>query len=143
MNEYRIEWDAEQTRRRHFPQKPSRLSAIYAFGDEQTCVEVNRKHEWPLETVRKFTLVNPEGNARATKVNMEVVSLMRFAYPLAAWSAAKLDNIWAHYWSGNGNISVEAPDLRQGQAWRRMDSGVIWEWLIEEQVVSEDDEPVF
>lgn len=143
MNSYRVEWDVEQTWREHFPLKPSRLSAIFAFGDEQTCVKVNRKYGWPLASVRRFRLKDAEGTARVAKVNTEVVSLMRSAYPLAAWSTADLDKIWGHYWHGNGDLSVEVPDIRQGQAWRRIESGVTWEWLIEGQVVSEDDEPVF
>lgn len=143
MNEYRIEWDAEQVRQRHFSLKPSRLSAIFAFGDEQSCVEVADKYSWPLGEVRRFKLRDPDSRARCSKVNMEIVSLMRYVYPLAAWGAADIDNIWAHYWSGGGDLPVEVPDLRQGQAWRRFNSGVIWEWLIEGQVVSENAEPVF
>lgn len=54
-----------------------------------------------------------------------------------------MEDIWAHYWSGADNLSIEIPDLRQGQAWHKLDSGVLWEWLIEGQVVSEDDRPVF
>lgn len=143
MNEYRIEWDAEQVRRHRFPLKPSRLSAIFAFEDEHACIEAANKYRWPLEEVRRFKLKDPEGQARFSKVNMEIVSLMRHVYPLAAWGATDVYNIWAHYWSSGGELPVEIPDLRQGQAWRRLNSGVIWEWLIEGQVVSEDHEPVF
>lgn len=84
MNEYRIEYDAEQARRRSFPLKPSRLSAIFAFGDEQACVEASHRYRWPLESVRRFKLKEPNQEARAAKVNMEIISLMRSAYPLAA-----------------------------------------------------------
>ena len=30
--------------------------SLYAFGDYESCKEVNRKYGWPLKTVKKFQL---------------------------------------------------------------------------------------
>lgn len=87
MNDYRIEWDAELARRAIVPRAPSRMSAVFAFGDLQSCIAVNQSYGWPLESVRRFELVDPE-RSRVARVNMEVISLMRATYPLASGMAA-------------------------------------------------------
>ena len=79
INDYMVEYDAELCRKYHYPQYPSRLSAIFAFGDYETCKEVDRKYDWDLSTVKKFRL-NIDNLTRVIKVNMEIVSLMRTAY---------------------------------------------------------------
>lgn len=80
----------------HNPTAPSRMSAIYAFGDEATCIEVASRYGWSLETVRRFEVA--AGTAyRGARVNMEVISLLRTVYPLAMWSPEHLDAIWRHY----------------------------------------------
>jgi hypothetical protein len=141
MTECRVEWDAETARRRHEHMAPSRMSAVYAFGDEDTCREVAARYGWPLDTVRRFQLAN-EWPYRVIRVNMEIVSLLRTVYPLASWQEEHLDDIWRRYWKGDGNVDVETPDLHEGQNWRRWSSGVTWEWLIEGKLES-DGEAVF
>ncbi|MDJ6355575.1 hypothetical protein LEH54_02725 [Salmonella enterica] len=58
---------------------------------------------------------------------MEVVSLIRHAYSVSGFSSD--EEVWQHYWAGNGNIEFELPgrDLQR----QRYESGVIWEYLIE------------
>lgn len=130
MNEYRIEHDAEHVRLKYFPQLPSRLSAVYAFGDIDTCREVSDKWGWDLSSVKQFELVPNELN-RVVRVNMEVVSLARGVYKGATWGIEEIENIWKHYWSGNDNLSPEIPDK---ESRRIVSSGVIWEYLIEGQL---------
>ncbi|EKP0262778.1 hypothetical protein JFQ93_004145 [Aeromonas sobria] len=127
INDYRIEYDAEIYRKQHHPLYPSRLSATYAFGDFETCQEVNRRYGWDLATVRKFRLVESPLN-RVAKVNMEHVSLSRHAYKVA--SMENVEDIWRAYWTGQGNIQMALPD---GPGFTRNvhDSGVIWEYLVE------------
>ncbi len=64
---------------------------------------------------------------------MEIVSLMRAAYPLAAWAAHSLDAIWAAYWHGEETISVDVPapppQLRQ-----QATCDCIWEHLIDGRI---------
>lgn len=126
INDYRIEYDAEAYRERYFPLYPSRLSAIYAFGDAVTCAEVSRKHGWPLAEVHRFELVDNPLN-RVAKANMEIVSLARHAFKVSAFQDSEL--LWASYWSSTGNITLElpTPDCQR----RECDSGIIWEYLIE------------
>lgn len=130
MNEYRIEHDAEHVRLKYFPQSPSRMSAIYAFGDLDTCQEVSDKYGWNLESVKQFKLVPNELN-RVTKVNMEVVSLARGTYKGASWNIDDIENIWKHYWVGNGDITLDIPEK---ESRKTLSSGVIWEYLIEGQL---------
>lgn len=128
VTDYRIEYDAEVCRRWRFPLLPSRLSATYAFGDFDTCVAVSEKHRWPLDEVERFRLIPHELN-RVHRVNMEIVSLARCAYRRAMFSATDLDAIWRTYWTGGGNMPLELPV--DGRVHERVDSGVIWEFLIE------------
>lgn len=127
LNNYRAEYNAELTRRSSFKTYPSRLSALYAFADYETCVEVSRKYGWSIETVRKFRLIEIPPLTRVVKVNMEVVSLIRLAYSVSGFGSD--EEVWQHYWAGNGNIEFELPG-RDFQP-QRHESGVIWEYLIE------------
>lgn len=42
ITDYRVEWDAEQARRVHAPDAPSRLSAVFAFGSHADCQLVSK-----------------------------------------------------------------------------------------------------
>jgi hypothetical protein len=70
INNYRIEYDAEVHRERFHSIYPSRLSAIYAFADYETCIAVNKKYDWPLSEAHRFRLIEHPLN-RVVKVNME------------------------------------------------------------------------
>jgi hypothetical protein len=127
-NDYRVEYDAEQTRLRSNPILPSRLSAIYAFGDYESCKQVSAKYpRWELAEVERFRLL-PHPSNRVARVNMEIVSLARVAYRSASWTAEQIYGFWRRYWSGGGSISIELP---MGGTRERLDSGEIWEYLIE------------
>ncbi len=77
-SDYRTEYNCELYRRYKFPTYPSRLSAFYAFGDYETCLKVSKIHHWNISTVKKFKLEQSPFN-RVVKVNMEIVSLERYA----------------------------------------------------------------
>jgi len=126
INDYRIEYDAEVYREKHCPLYPSRLSAIYAFGDYETCVSVNKKYGWLLTDVHRFKLLDHPLN-RVAKVNMEHVSLARHAYKVSMLQ--DVDRLWAGYWSGFDNLVLELP--APGYQRKNYESGVIWEYLIE------------
>jgi hypothetical protein len=126
--DYRVEWDAEVCRRHVDPLLPSRLSAIYAFGDHATCEEVAAKHHWQLGEVARFRLV-PDPLNRIARVNMEIVSLARLAYRRGTWTAEKLDEMRRAYWLGGESLALELPV--DGVSFERVESGVIWEYLIE------------
>jgi len=102
------------------------LSAIYAFGDIETCREVNKKYGWDLSEVKKFHIVdNPL--TRVIKVNMEIISLAKHAYKVS--SMQHKDQLWRSYWSGCGAIEMELPEPNAER--QILNSGVIWEYLIE------------
>jgi hypothetical protein len=128
INDYRVEYDAEVYRFKYYPLYPSRLSAIYAFGDYETCKVVSKKYKWDINSVEKFNLIDFP-LTRIVKVNMEHVSLARQAYRIAAMSEAEINSIWNSYWSNFGNIKIELPAV--GFTRNIYDSGVIWEYLIE------------
>jgi hypothetical protein len=127
-NDYRVEYDAEVSRRHYNPLLPSRLSAIYAFGDYVSCEQVHAKHGWPLDEVERFRLL-PHVLNRVVRVNMEIVSLAREAYRRGAWTTEQLDGFWRTYWFGGGGISVDL--AIDGVNFESVASGEIWEYLIE------------
>jgi len=128
INDYRVEYDAEIFRKRYYQFFPSRLSAIYAFGNIESCQAVNKKHgdSWSLNSVKRFRLLDNPLN-RVVRVNMEHVSLLRHAYRVSALQ--DIDSLWRGYWSGFGNIVLELPTI--GFQRKQCESGVIWEYLIE------------
>lgn len=126
INDYRIEYDAEVFREKHYPLYPSRLSALYAFGDIETCRQVSEKYGWPLNSVHKFRL-KKWPLTRIVKVNMEHVSLARHAYKVSMMQ--EIDRLWQGYWTGFDEIILELPS--SGGKRKVHHSGVIWEYLIE------------
>jgi len=126
INDYRIEYDAEVYREKNHPLYPSRLSALYAFGDIETCQLVSKKYHWPLDTVHKFRLKDWP-LTRIAKVNMEHVSLARHAYKVSMMQ--DIDRIWGGYWSGFDEIILELPSNNFEK--KQFSSGIIWEYLIE------------
>jgi hypothetical protein len=126
INEYRIEYDAEYERVRINPRYPSRLSAIYAFGDYASCELVAQKYKWPLNEVRRF-YVEPSPLTRVVKVNMEIASLMRYAYKVSMMQ--NISEAWQAYWAGAGNVDAVLPTI--GFKKQTSSSGVIWEYLID------------
>lgn len=127
ISEYRVEYDAELARRRHAPDAPSRLTAVYAFGDEESCRVAVGRHGWDPSEVQVFTLV-PGTALRVRRVNMEIVSLARAVYHRAAWSHDDIDALWRAYWQGAEDFAVEMPTPRGHESKR---SGCLWEYLIE------------
>ena len=128
ISNYRLEHDAEMYREIHHPFFPSRLSAIFAFGDFKTCQEVADKHGWDIRTVKRFSLTDNPLN-RVVKVNMEHVSLARDAYIKGSLMEAEINRLWRGYWTGFGNIKMDLPLSLTSR--KSYESGVIWEYLIE------------
>jgi len=133
INYYRVEYDAELCRKNYYPKYPSRLSAIFAFGDYETCEKVNKKYDkWDLRTVKKFRL-NIDDWTRVIKVNMEIVSYMRLAYIRGFFDDKTKNDIWKNYWNGTGDIDLELPDVESERKIHH--SGEIFEYLIEGKLV--------
>lgn len=126
-SKYRTEYNCELSRKYDFPTYPSRLSSCYAFGDYETCKFVSQKYNWDINSVRKFKLL-PHPYNKVAKVNMEIVSLERYANTISTLDIQTQDRIWKSYWNGIGNIKMELPTLN-GR--KEIKSKVIWEYLIE------------
>ena len=126
VKNYALEYNLEQHRYTNFGKYPSRLSAIYAFGDYETCKRVNQIHGWDLKTVKKFRLLKNEifqDLFRITRNNMEIVSCLR-SLDCRFFSKEEQEKIYEHYWSGKGNLVLS----NYGQNYN---TGEIYEYLIE------------
>lgn len=129
-SEYSTEYNAEVFRKHYFPKFPSRLSCIYAFGDLATCGQVSKKYGWNLLSVKRFSLI-PNPLNRVAKVNMEMVSLYRYATRVSMMDTLTVEKIWNAYWTGQSDMQLELPTINGRQTFK---SGVIWEYLIEGQI---------
>lgn len=127
-NDYTIEYNCEVHRRYNYPTYPSRLSGCYAFADYESCIHVSEKYGWNIKSVRKFKLI-PHKNNRVAKVNMEIISLQRYAESVAMIDQENQIRIWESYWNSFGEIELELPTLNSGR--RNFKSGVLWEYLVE------------
>ena len=126
-NEYNVEYNIEIFRKLNFPLYPSRMSSCYAFGDYQSCLDVSKKYGWDISTVRKFKLI-PHVSNRVVKVNMEIISLERYANLNSARDVQTLNTMYNSYWTGFGDCKMELPTIHGRQV---LSSGVIWEYLVE------------
>ncbi|MCH5598198.1 hypothetical protein [Niabella ginsengisoli] len=129
-SEYRTEYNAEMHRFYNYPHYPSRLSAVYAFGDIETCKKVASKYKWNLSSVKQFKIIDNPLN-KVVKVNMEIVSLDRYAQRVSFCDSETIGHIWNSYWNGTGNIQMELPTINGRQVFN---SDEIWEYLIEGQI---------
>jgi hypothetical protein len=134
-SEYRTEYNCEICRKQYFPFYPSRLSAIYAFGDYETCEKAaemyhGKINNWNLDNVKKFKL---EDNSftRIVKVNMELISWERTANKISSLNQSTETQIWQAYWNGEGNGIFELPTINGRQ---RFEVDTIWEYLIEGRI---------
>jgi hypothetical protein len=133
--DYRTEYNVEIARQYNYPFYPSRLSATYAFGDYDSCLEVNKKYGWDLSTVKRFQL-RPHPLNRVAKVNMEIISLERYASRVSMLDQNTYNYIWTHYWTGQGNMQMELPTLEMKR--EIYNSGTLWEYLIEGSITGID-----
>jgi hypothetical protein len=136
INDYRVEYEAEWFRREYYPLYPSRFSAVFAFGEFETCQEVAKKHKWNLDEVHKFKIREVTDLTRVIKVNMEIISLARHAYRISSQGEGVREFIWKNYWEGSGDIALELPGTKFQREIRH--SGEIFEYLIEGYVVLEE-----
>lgn len=56
IKNYALEYNLETYRMSYYPTFPSRLGALYAFADLDTCVKVSPKYGWNVKEVKKFKL---------------------------------------------------------------------------------------
>lgn len=125
--EYSTEYDADYWRNIINPRYPSRMSAIYAFGDWDTCQTVAARYSWDIRQVKRFRL-KPNPLNRVVKVNMEVVSLMRHAKRVGMLAEEDVEYVWRQYWGGQPDIAARLP---HGMTHKTYEPSVIWEYLIE------------
>jgi hypothetical protein len=126
-SEYITEYNCELYRRYNHKIFPSRFSAIFAFGEYETCVKVSKKYGWDINTVRKFKL-EPTPLNRVIKVNMEIISTMRHAECVSMIDQNNHNLNWKEYWTGGGEIQTGLPTVK-GTTF--FNSDIIWEYLIE------------
>lgn len=144
---YIVEYEAERVRRLVDGTLPSRLSAVFAFGrkkdaDKAARAENRARRDSPARLpveVRQFELLPHELN-RVHVVNMHIISVMRRALRVATWSQAETEANFRHYWTSRGNLAFDlpSPDPKRRQL---VESGVMWEYLIEGQLQLVDARP--
>jgi hypothetical protein len=133
INGYRIEYDAELARRAHFKDAPSRLTGIFGFESHADCEKVSARFGWDMGTMQKF---KPQTVLRATRVNMEIVSLARFAYGRGALDATTIDALWRAYWGGADSIAFDLPSV-DAKTREKHTADAIWEWIIDGSLLHE------
>lgn len=125
----RVEYEAENARMNYFPFAPSRVSALFAFGDEDSCKRAHDYYAWDIKRVMRATLtIDP--NVRVWRVNMEIVSILRELYA-STESFPRFTDIWRSYWAGAGNMFVRLPKTAEHPGRHTVASGVLWQYLIE------------
>ncbi|OIQ96949.1 hypothetical protein GALL_210160 [mine drainage metagenome] len=69
---------------------------------------------------------------------MEIVSLARQAYLTSQFNEDSVTSLWRDYWSGKGNLAMNLVDEKLQP--RVCQSGELWEYLIEGEMVLVDGE---
>lgn len=134
LSAYAVEYDAELARRAHFPQLPSRLTAVFALETREACEEVHRRYGWDLGEVVPFRVVHA---LRVCRVNMEIVSLARDAYRTSMLAAEERDRLWRSYWSGADRYAMDLPTI-DARGRRLREAGALWEVLLDGKLVRAD-----
>jgi len=126
---FRVEYNAEVERRLQHPDKPSRLSAVYAFGSLEDAEQASSLYGWQPTMLREFELLE-HPLTRIARCNMEIVSLARFAARISETNPDDETKLWDAYWAGQGDVVMELPTARLGEREERH-SGIMWEYLID------------
>ncbi len=129
IQKYRIEYDAEICRYSKYSTLPSRMSAVFAFGDINSCEMAAQRYGWDIGSVNKFRLLEHDLN-RIARVNMEIVSLASLVYRHSSLDQMEIQKYWTAYWSGVDVMEMEIPGAEFGSR-KRVRCDVIWEYLIE------------
>ena len=64
---------------------------------------------------------------------MHVISLVRHAARFGGFPSESSDEVWRHYWSQGGELTIEVPS-GPNMTRRKETAGVLWEYLIEGQL---------
>lgn len=126
VNNYLLEYNLELYRYAYANKYPSRLSAVYAFGDFETCVKVSNLYNWDINTVKKFKLVSNtlvKDLVRVSKNNMQIISFMR-GLDCTSFSREDQHEIYTHYWNGEGDLKLMKDN-------KEYNTGEIYEYLVE------------
>jgi hypothetical protein len=134
-SEYRTEYNCEIFRKTYFSLFPSRLSAIYAFGDYESCKKAIEMHHksydyWNIDSIKKFKLEDNPFN-RVVKVNMEIVSWERTANRISSLDQNTQKLIWSTYWSGKTGDAFDLPLINNREIFK---IETLWEYLIEGRI---------
>jgi len=129
-SDYRTEYNCEIFRKHYFPLFPSRLSAIYAFGDYESCERATKMYHWNINNLKKFKLEDNPFN-RVVKVNMEIVSWERTANRISSLDHNMEEQIWLAYWNGESGGIFELPTIYGRD---RFEVKTLWEYLIEGRI---------
>ena len=101
----------------------------------ETCEVVSQRWGWPLQQVQRFKLLHV---LRATRVNMEIVSLARhaYAYARAMLDANTINDLWRAYWSGADDYMMDLPSV-DARHHEHRSAGTTWEWIIDGALLHE------
>lgn len=102
---YQIEYNIEVARKSHYPQLPSRFSALYVFGDLEKAKKADAKYKWSHHSdLVKLKPVHPEILCSYSQHDMEMISMARGEWRLFD---DDLENLIRGYWEGMECKGVE------------------------------------
>lgn len=100
----------------YYPAFPSRLGALYAFGDLDACMKVSKKYGWNVKEIKKFKLFSNMQDVNQlmgiVKCNMEIVSFMR-AISYEINNTEFLNKLYFDYWHC---LEENVTDLKSNKA---------------------------
>lgn len=124
-----LEYEGEGVRQVVTPCAPSRLSAVYAFGDEQVCHEAAARYGWNVGEVRRAKLIR---FLRMAMCDMEIVSFIRrHANTPAMSNEATRRQLWEKYWNGAQGVTLPVHDESPSTPTVLRSGPTIWEYLID------------
>jgi hypothetical protein len=106
IKNYTTEIDIELIRKKYYKKYPSRFSGIFAFGDIETCKKVCSKHNWDLNSFKKFKLIDTEefnDYIKVGKFNMDILSLLKDPYMHIL--PKKENELAESYWEGSKKVN--------------------------------------
>jgi hypothetical protein len=122
---YRVDHDAELVRRQHFPRSPSRFSAVFAFGDGESCERVEAALEWERKDRREFRLL-PDPCNRVVRLNFHAYTAARERYLTELdFRCEEREELWMPYWTGGPPPLDPLPARFREPLWEYLIEGVL------------------
>lgn len=133
-SDMRAEYHAEIVRIREFPERPSRLACVYAWGSLDEAQHARNKMRGRFRG--SILRCEPTHLLRTARCNSSLIGLAQRGESAGIFTGAEvIESFWRTYWSGSGaDVTLQRQNLLDPSGppeTLRTSAEPVWEWLVD------------